>query len=104
MYFFINVPNSWAFGKDLIFFLLGFGFHMLHQEANLLATSGRMSPVFKALQKTPTFWNKLHCSIIFQGFNKKVIKINFSVSLLKCLKANTKSVSTQTLQVYFKKV
>lgn len=73
MYFFINVPNSWAFGKDLVFFLLAFGFHVLRQEANLLAASGRMSPVFKALQKTPTFWNKLHCSIVFQGFNNKKV-------------------------------
>jgi len=51
----MNIPNSWAFGKDLCFLLLAFGFQMLHQEGNLLAAGGRKSPAFKAPQNPPMF-------------------------------------------------
>ena len=71
MHFLMNIPNSWAFGKDLCFLLLAFGFQMLHQEGNLLAAGGRKSPAFKAPQNPPMFWDELHTSIVFQGFNSK---------------------------------
>lgn len=54
MHFLLTVPNSWAFGKNLFFFLLAFGFQILHQEDNLLVARGRKSPEFEALPKTPT--------------------------------------------------
>lgn len=85
----MNVPNSWAFGKGVWYFLLAFGFQMLHQEEIYLQQVEENPQCLRHFKTPLTFWITVLYSKILM-MKKKLIRMNFSVLLLKCLNAKAK--------------